>query len=246
MKEKRIASGNGGAAVICRGVEKAFGTGNARLQVLRGVNLEARYGELTFLLGPSGSGKTTLLSIIAGLLKHDAGSVEVLGRNLSELHNGEAALFRLKNVGFVFQQFNLIPALTAAENAAVPLLAAGWKRKDATAQAKELLTDLGMAHRADVLPNKLSGGEQQRVAFARALIQSPKLVICDEPTSALDGPTGRHVMELLRKVALSPDRAVLVVTHDFRILEFADRIAEISDGVIEKVSEGKEFQEHVR
>jgi len=232
-------SGNGNAAVVCRGVEKAFGTGSTRLQVLRGVNLEAQYGELTFLLGPSGSGKTTLLSIIAGLLKHDQGGVEVLGKNLATLHNGEAALFRLRNVGFVFQQFNLIPALTAAENAAVPLLAAGWKRKDAIGQARELLADLGMAHRSDVLPNKLSGGEQQRVAFARALIQSPKLVICDEPTSALDGPTGRHVMELLRKIALSPDRAVLVVTHDFRILEFADRIAEISDGVIERVTTEK-------
>ncbi len=233
-------SGNGRAAVVCRGVEKAFGTGSTRLQVLRGVNLEAQFGEMTFLLGPSGSGKTTLLSIIAGLLKHDLGSVEVLGKDLAKLHNGEAALFRLRNVGFVFQQFNLIPALTAAENAAVPLLAAGRKRTDAIGQARELLADLGMAHRADVLPNKLSGGEQQRVAFARALIQSPNLVICDEPTSALDGPTGRHVMELLRKVALSPNRAVLVVTHDFRILEFADRIAEISDGVIEKVITGKE------
>lgn len=232
-------SNNGSAAVVCRGVEKAFGTGSTRLQVLRGVNLEAQYGELTFLLGPSGSGKTTLLSIIAGLLKHEQGGVQVLGKNLATLHNGEAALFRLRNVGFVFQQFNLIPALTAAENAAVPLLAAGWRRKDAIGQARDLLSDLGMAHRADVLPNKLSGGEQQRVAFARALIQSPKLVICDEPTSALDGPTGRHVMELLRKIALSPDRAVLVVTHDFRILEFADRIAEISDGVIEKVTTGK-------
>lgn len=235
MSESR----NGHAAVVCRGVEKAFGTGSARLQVLRGVNLEAHYGELTFLLGPSGSGKTTLLSIIAGLLKQDQGSVQVLGKDLAKLHNGEAALFRLRNIGFVFQQFNLIPALTAAENAAVPLLAAGWKRKDAIGQAQELLRDLGMAHRADVLPNKLSAGEQQRVAFARALIQSPKLVICDEPTSALDGPTGRHVMELLRKVALSPDRAVLIVTHDFRILQFADRIAEIRDGVIEKVTTEK-------
>lgn len=226
-------------AVICRGVKKAFGNGSGRLEVLRGVDLEARYGELTFLVGPSGSGKTTLLSIVAGLLKHDEGSVHVLGQDLSKLHNGEAALFRLRNIGFVFQQFNLVPALTAAQNAAVPLLAAGWKRKDAVEKARELLADLGMAHRADVLPNKLSGGEQQRVAFARALIQSPRLMICDEPTSALDGPTGRHVMELLRKVALSPDRAVLVVTHDFRILEFADRIAEISDGVIGRVTAAK-------
>lgn len=232
-----MAAGNGHAAVVCRGVKKSFGSGSTRLEVLRGVDLEARYGELTFLLGPSGSGKTTLLSIIAGLLHHDDGSVEVLGQDLLRLHNGEAARFRLHNVGFVFQQFNLIPALTAAENAAVPLLAAGWKRKDAIDKARQLLADLGMGHRADVLPNKLSGGEQQRVAFARALIQSPRLVICDEPTSALDGATGRHVMELLRRVALSPDRAVLVVTHDFRILDFADRIAEIDDGVIQKVTE---------
>jgi putative ABC transport system ATP-binding protein len=229
-------SDNGRVAVVCRGVEKAFGTGNTRLQVLRGVNLEAPYGELTFLLGPSGSGKTTLLSIIAGLLKQDQGGVQVLGQDLRKLRNGEAALFRLRNIGFVFQQFNLIPALTAAENTAVPLLAAGWKRKAAIGQAREFLADLGMAHRADEVPSKLSGGEQQRVAFARALIQSPKLVICDEPTSALDGPTGRRVMELLRRIALSPDRAVLVVTHDFRILEFADRVAEIRDGVIEKVT----------
>lgn len=232
-----MAAGNGHAAVVCRGVKKSFGSGSTRLEVLRGVDLEARYGELTFLLGPSGSGKTTLLSIIAGLLHHDDGSVEVLGQDLLRLHNGEAARFRLHNVGFVFQQFNLIPALTAAENAAVPLLAAGWKRKDAIDKARQLLADLGMGHRADVLPNKLSGGEQQRVAFARALIQSPRLVICDEPTSALDGATGRHVMELLRRVALSPDRAVLVVTHDFRILDFADRIAEIDDGVIQKVTD---------
>lgn len=232
-----MAATNGTPAVVCRGVKKAFGSGNTRLEVLRGVDLEARYGELTFLLGPSGSGKTTLLSIIAGLLHHDGGNVQVLGQDLAKLRNGAAALFRLRNIGFVFQQFNLIPALTAAENAAVPLLAAGWKKKDAIKRAHELLEDLGMGHRADVLPNKLSGGEQQRVAFARALIQSPRLVICDEPTSALDGSTGRHVMELLRKVALSQDRAVLIVTHDFRILDFADRIAEISDGIIQKVTQ---------
>lgn len=232
-----MAATNGTPAVVCRGVKKAFGSGNTRLEVLRGVDLEARYGELTFLLGPSGSGKTTLLSIIAGLLHHDGGNVQVLGQDLAKLRNGAAALFRLRNIGFVFQQFNLIPALTAAENGAVPLLAAGWKRKDAIKRAHELLEDLGMGHRADVLPNKLSGGEQQRVAFARALIQSPRVVICDEPTSALDGSTGRHVMELLRKVALSQDRAVLIVTHDFRILDFADRIAEISDGIIQKVTQ---------
>lgn len=232
-----MAATNGTPAVVCHGVKKAFGSGSTRLEVLRGVDLEAHYGELTFLVGPSGSGKTTLLSIIAGLLHHDGGNVQVLGQEWAKLRNGAAALFRLRNIGFVFQQFNLIPALTAAENAAVPLLAAGWKKKDAIQRAYELLGDLGMRHRADVLPNELSGGEQQRVAFARALIQSPRLVICDEPTSALDGSTGRHVMELLRRVALSQDRAVLIVTHDFRILDFADRVAEISDGMIQKVTQ---------
>jgi putative ABC transport system ATP-binding protein len=226
-------------AVVCKAVEKSFGAGETRLRVLRGIELQAYYGEMTFLLGPSGSGKTTLLSVIAGILKADGGVVAVLGRELSHLHDGEAARFRLRNLGFVFQQFNLIPALTAAENAAVPLLAAGRRRGDATAKARALLADLGMAHRAEVLPNKLSGGEQQRVAFARALIQDPRLVICDEPTSALDGPTGRHVMDLLKKIAVSPDRAVLVVTHDYRILDFADRIAEISDGVIQKIESRK-------
>lgn len=226
-------------AVVCKAVEKSFGAGETRLRVLRGIDLEARYGEMTFLLGPSGSGKTTLLSVIAGLLRADDGTVAVLGQELRHLHDIAAARFRLRNLGFVFQQFNLIPALTAAENAAVPLLAAGLRRRDAVAKARLLLTDLGMGHRADVLPNKLSGGEQQRVAFARALIQDPRLVICDEPTSALDGPTGRHVMDLLKKIAVNPDRAVLVVTHDYRILDFADRIAEISDGVIQKIESRK-------
>ncbi len=226
-------------AVVCERVEKSFGSGEQRLRVLRGIDLTANYGEMTFLLGPSGSGKTTLLSIIAGILRADGGTVRVLDRDLARLRNGEGAKFRLENLGFVFQQFNLIPALTAAENAAVPLLAAGARRKPAVERARALLADLGMGHRADVLPSKLSGGEQQRVAFARALIQDPRLVICDEPTSALDGAAGRHVMELLRNVAVSPQRAVVVVTHDFRILEFADRIAEIDDGVIQKIETRK-------
>jgi putative ABC transport system ATP-binding protein len=227
---------NDGLAVICRGVHKSFGDGASKLHVLRGVDFEARYGQMTFLLGPSGSGKTTLLTIIAGLLHHDVGTVTVLGRDLRTLRNGDAARFRLYNIGFVFQQFNLIPALTAAENAAVPLLAAGVPRRQAIERAQALLEDLGMGHRSGVLPNKLSGGEQQRVAFARALIQEPKLIICDEPTSSLDGPTGRHVMNLLRSVAVQPGRAVLIVTHDARILDFADCVAEISDGRIHKVS----------
>ncbi len=232
-------SRRGKPAVVCRAVHKSFGEGATRLHVLRGVDFEAHYGEITFLMGPSGSGKTTLLTIIAGLLHADQGDVHVLGRDLKQLRNGEAALFRLHNLGFVFQQFNLIPALTAEENAAVPLLAAGVPRRQAIEKARSLLADLGMAHRAAVLPSKLSGGEQQRVAFARALIQDPKLVICDEPTSALDGPTRRHVMELLHRIAVQPDRAVVIVTHDARILDFADRVAEIQDGLIHSTSDRK-------
>lgn len=232
----------GDLAVVCKAVEKSFGNDQTRLRVLRGIDWQAHYGEMTFLMGPSGSGKTTLLSVIAGVLKSDGGSVAVLGQELSRLNDSEAARFRLQNLGFVFQQFNLIPALTAAENAAVPLMAAGRRRRDAVAEARALLADLNMADRADALPNKLSGGEQQRVAFARALIQDPKLVICDEPTSSLDGPTGHHIMELLRKIALRPDRAVLVVTHDNRILDFADRVAEMSDGLIQKMESRKGAQ----
>jgi putative ABC transport system ATP-binding protein len=135
----------------------------------------------------------------------------------------------------VFQQFNLLPALTAAQNAAVPLLAAGWKRRQAEDKAKELLADLGLGARVNAMPNQLSGGQQQRVAFARALIHDPKLVVCDEPTSALDAETGQHVMELLRKVAVRVDRSVLVVTHDSRIFPFADRIAHMNDGLVSGV-----------
>jgi putative ABC transport system ATP-binding protein len=190
---------------------------------------------MTFLVGPSGCGKTTLLSVIAGLLNPTGGELEVLGVPLASLRGGAAVEFRRKNLGFVFQQFNLLPALTAAENAAVPLLAAGWKRKAAVEKAESVLVDLGLAARCRAMPNQLSGGQQQRVAFARALIHDPQLIVCDEPTSALDAETGHHVMELLRKAAVRPERAVLVVTHDSRIFPFADRIAHMNDGRVEKI-----------
>ncbi len=222
-------------AVSCRRVEKVFGTNGDQTKVLRGVDLEVARGEMTFLVGPSGCGKTTLLSVIAGLLRPTAGEVSVLGQPLDQMRGSKAIEFRRLNLGFVFQQFNLLPSLTAAENAAVPLLAAGVKRKVAVEKAKELLTDLGLGERANAKPNTLSGGQQQRVAFARALIHEPKLIVCDEPTSALDGGTGHHVMELLRKIAVRPERAVLVVTHDSRIFEFADRIAHMNDGLVTHV-----------
>jgi putative ABC transport system ATP-binding protein len=221
--------------VRCRQILKDFGTGDEAVKVLRGVDLEVPLGEMTFLVGPSGCGKTTLLSVIAGLLNPTGGQLEVLDTPSVHLKGSAAVEFRRKNLGFVFQQFNLLPALTAAQNAAVPLLASGWKRKPAEETARALLADLGLGHRADATPNQLSGGQQQRVAFARALIHDPKLIVCDEPTSALDADTGHHVMDLLRRIAVRTDRSVLVVTHDSRIFEFADRIAHMNDGVVTHV-----------
>lgn len=226
-------------AVICEGLHKNFGTGESAVKVLRGVDFEVNYGEMTFLVGPSGCGKTTLLSVVAGLLDPTGGELSVLGKPIAKLGSRQAVLFRRENLGFVFQQFNLLPSLTAAENASVPLLAAGWPRKRAVEKAVTLLEDLGLGERAQAKPNQLSGGQQQRVAFARALIHEPRLLVCDEPTSALDAETGHHVMELLRKSAVRPDRAVLVVTHDSRIYNFADCIAHMNDGLITHVEEQK-------
>lgn len=219
-------------AVSCVDVHKHFGEADARIHVLRGVNFQARQGELTFLVGPSGCGKTTLLSVIAGLLDANGGSVELFGRNIKALPPEQQVLYRRQHIGFVFQQFNLLPALTAAENAAIPLLAAGVKRAEAVRRAKALLVTLGLGDRLDTPPPKLSVGQLQRVALARALIHAPRLVICDEPTSALDHASGEAVMDLLSRSAVHPDRAVIVVTHDTRVLRFADAVAHLDDGRI--------------
>ncbi|MBM3762363.1 MAG: ABC transporter ATP-binding protein [Acidobacteria bacterium] len=224
-------------AVVCNQVLKSFGAGEDEVKVLRGVDLTVPLGEMTFLVGPSGCGKTTLLSVIAGLLNPTGGDLHVLGTALHQLKSSKAVEFRRENLGFVFQQFNLLPALTAAENAAVPLLAANWPLKKAVEKAKTLLDELGLGSRVNARPNQLSGGQQQRVAFARALIHDPKLIVCDEPTSALDEHTGHYVMELLRKIAVRPERAVLVVTHDNRIYNFADRIAHMNDGLVTHVEQ---------
>jgi putative ABC transport system ATP-binding protein len=187
---------------------------------------------MAFLVGPSGSGKVTLLSVIAVLLDSSSGEVEVLGERVEQLSSRQRILFRRKNLGFVFQQYNLLPALTAAENVAVPLLAAGIKTREAVQSGATLLETLGMRKRVHALPSQLSGGEQQRVALARALVHEPRLIVCDEPTSALDATTGQAVMELLSETAVRPDRAVVVVTHDSRIFGFADRMAFMDDGRI--------------
>jgi putative ABC transport system ATP-binding protein len=222
-------------AVIAKGISKWFGEGETHVQALRGLDLEIGMGELSMLVGPSGCGKTTLISVIAGLLEASEGDLEVLGERPARLASNDQILFRQRNLGFVFQQFNLLPALTAAENAAVPLFVAGRAWGEARAQAEELLAELGLASRAHALPAQLSGGQQQRVAIARALIHDPRLVVCDEPTSALDTEAGHAVMELLTRVAVRQDRAVIIVTHDSRVLEFADTIARMEDGHITRV-----------
>jgi len=213
-------------------VKKEFGQGENRTLVLRGVDFDVRFGEMTLLVGPSGCGKTTLLSVVAGPLDATDDEISELGQNMNDLSGTDSVLFRRKNLGFVFQQYNLLPALTAAENAAVPLLAAGMPRKRAVEQASSLLAEMGLEKRLHARPSELSGGQQQRVALARALVHEPRLIVCDEPTSALDHETGRAVMELLTKVAVRDDRAVIVVTHDSRVFDFAARIAHMDDGRI--------------
>jgi putative ABC transport system ATP-binding protein len=222
-------------AVIARGISKSFGQGEARVHALRHRDLEIQLGELTMLVGPSGCGKTTLVSVIAGLLDASDGDLDVLGVQPRDLSPNDQIVFRRQNVGFVFQQFNLLPALSAAENAAVPLFVAGYPRAEAVAKAEALLVELGIGHRVHARPSELSGGQQQRVAIARALIHDPRLVVCDEPTSALDAESGHAVMALLRDIAVRPDRAVIVVTHDSRVFQFADRIARMEDGRVLRV-----------
>jgi putative ABC transport system ATP-binding protein len=226
--------------VSCRGVRKQFGSGDAKVDALRGVDFDTRFGELSFLVGPSGCGKTTLISIIAGLLDRSAGDLTVLGTRVDNLSAGDRILFRRENLGFIFQQYNLLPALTAAENVAVPLIAAGAPRRRAVARSKELLAGLGLANRVDALPLTLSGGQQQRVAIARALIHEPRLVVCDEPTAALDHASGDAVMRLLAANAVRPGRTVIVVTHDSRVFQYADSIAHMDDGRIVSVSRPKD------
>jgi putative ABC transport system ATP-binding protein len=220
----------GDTAVRMRGVDKFFGEGDARTQVLKTTDFSAPLGELVMLVGPSGCGKTTLLSVLAGTLNSDAGEVNVFGERVDTMKPGALTRFRAVNIGFIFQQFNLIPTLTAGENVSVPLLIQGKSNAFALKRAKEVLERVGLGHKANERPSKLSGGQQQRVAIARALVHEPRLVICDEPTSALDRENGTLVMQLLRDVARGADRTVIIVTHDSRIYSFADRMAEMEDG----------------
>jgi putative ABC transport system ATP-binding protein len=229
-------------AVCCRSVTKSYGSGEVKVAALRGIDLDVQRGELLMIVGPSGCGKTTLLSVITTILSPDSGQTHVLGRDLQQMDEQERACFRRDSVGFLFQMFNLLPALTAAENVAIPLLIGGIPWESAKASAEDMLEAVGLGTRTAALPAELSGGQQQRVAIARALVHDPALVVCDEPTSNLDHETGHAVMEVLRGVVKRPDRTIIVVTHDSRIFEFADRIARMDDGKITEIVEGKDWE----
>ncbi|MES2661356.1 MAG: ABC transporter ATP-binding protein [Verrucomicrobiota bacterium] len=220
-----------------RRVEKSFGDGANRIHVLKQVNFQALTGEITMLVGPSGCGKTTLLSALAGTMRVDAGEIRAFGHSLEKMSGGALTRFRSEKIGFIFQQFNLIPTLTVAENVSVPLLIQGVSNGKAIKRSREILEKVGLGDRWKERPNKLSGGQQQRVAIARALVHEPPLVICDEPTAALDAQNGEIVMDLFSQVARSADRSVIIVTHDNRIFSYADRIARMDDGEIVEVKE---------
>ena len=232
LDTSEIGGCNPEAAICARGIVRDFQAGQSTIRVLHGIDTDIHSGELTYVVGESGSGKTTLISIMCGILWPTEGEVKVFGTDIYGLSDTELVNFRLQNIGFIFQQYNLIPSIDIAANAAVPLIAQGMDLEPAREKAKVLLEKLNIADQADKLPNQLSGGQQQRVAIARALVHEPRLVVCDEPTAALDASSGRRVMDLLRDVAVAPDRACIIVTHDNRIFDLADRILVLEDGRI--------------
>jgi len=219
-------------ALIATGLSKRFKSGRGFVEVLRGVDFEAPHGEVTMVMGPSGSGKSTLIATLSGLMKPDAGQVTALGENLWARSSGKIDRFRLDHCGFVFQGFNLFPALTALQQVTTVLKYKGVPRRTARAMAEEALIEVGLDKRMHQRPDSLSGGEKQRVAIARALAKRPQLLFADEPTSSLDGENGQIVTRLLRRAAKEHGAAVICVTHDPRLEAFADRIVHLEDGRI--------------
>jgi putative ABC transport system ATP-binding protein len=213
-----------------RDVVKHYGSGASEVRALEGVDLDVRAGEVLALMGPSGSGKTTLLSIMGCILRATAGSVKIAGREMVGLPESEMPRVRLQHFGFIFQGFNLFPALTARENVEIALDLKRAPRRQARGRAEELLAGVGLAEKAGSHPADLSGGEKQRVAIARALAGDPPMILADEPTAALDSASGKTVMTILSSLAHQRSRAVVVVTHDPRVLGYADRVVRMADG----------------
>lgn len=224
-------------AICARNLCKWFGEGSLRMDAVREVNFQARFGELVYIVGPSGSGKTTLLSMLSGILKPNSGTVELEGQDIWKLSSNALADLRLQRIGFVFQDYHLFPRLTSAENVAIPLILRQQPWDKALEQAVAQLQIVGLQGRTELSPINLSGGEQQRVAIARAIVTRPDILILDEPTASLDGDTGRRIIEFIKREILNEHRCILVVTHDPRIFEYADRIIHMEDGQLKDVVE---------
>jgi len=227
-------------AIVATGLTKWFGEGEARVTAVNRVGLVAHFGEMLFIVGPSGSGKTTMLSMISGILRPNAGNVKVKGADIWTLNNDQLADFRLNTIGFVFQDYHLFPRLTTAENVAIPLILKQRNWDESITEARQYLEIVGLKDRGEMLPVKLSGGEQQRVAIARAIISQPEILILDEPTASLDGDTGRMIIAFVKEKILNEKRCIMIVTHDARINEYADRILHMEDGHLTAEDKGTE------
>ncbi|WP_265262545.1 ABC transporter ATP-binding protein [Spirulina subsalsa] len=219
-------------AIKCCGVDMTFSMGQQQIAVLQGIDLSIERGDIQLLMGPSGSGKTTLLSILAGLLTPSHGKVYLLGHEITRMSRRQLARFRLHNIGFIFQGFNLFPALTALENVELAMKMKGVPKAERRPEATHLLDKVGLGNKMHHLPRDLSGGQQQRVAIARALVGKPQLIMADEPTAALDSHSGHGVIELLRELAKEEHSTVVMVTHDPRLKTVADKITYLEDGIL--------------
>jgi putative ABC transport system ATP-binding protein len=218
-------------------VTRRFGSGETEVVAVRDISMSVTPGEVVLIMGPSGSGKTTLLSMLGGLLKPSDGRIRIGGDELTQMDERQLPAVRLEHIGFIFQDFNLLSALTCLENVALVAQLAGLSRKEARRHAKELLEQLGLGHRLNFPPEKLSGGEKQRVAIARALINKPDIILADEPTANLDSHHGHETMRLLRRIAKEENRSVVIVSHDQRIKDIADRVLWLEDGEFKSIVE---------
>jgi putative ABC transport system ATP-binding protein len=227
------------AAITAEKIDKWFGDDDLRTYAVRGVDFTANFGEILYIVGPSGSGKTTLLSMVSGILRPNEGRVLIDGTDIWQMSTDALADFRLHRIGFVFQDYHLFPRLTTQENVAIPLILQRYPWDEALAKASENLTIVGLKDRAQLPPVKLSGGEQQRVAIARAIISRPDILILDEPTASLDGETGRNIVRFVRDNILADHRCIIIITHDSRIFEFADRIMHMEDGKLTSIGQEK-------
>jgi putative ABC transport system ATP-binding protein len=227
-------------AIIATDLTKYFGEGDTKMTAVNKVGLVAHFGEMLFIVGPSGSGKTTMLSMISGILRPNEGTVTVKGADIWRLNNDQLADFRLHTIGFVFQDYHLFPRLTTAENVAIPLILKQQNWGESIIEARKYLKIVGLKDKGEILPVKLSGGEQQRVAIARAIISKPEILILDEPTASLDGDTGKMIIAFVKEKILNKNRCILIVTHDARINEYADRILHMEDGHLTATTKGTE------